>query len=53
LQLNAAEDKATGAISTNAVKVAVPGSNANVSHTIDEDERSEFTSAWCVLVVSA
>ncbi|KAH8830129.1 calponin homology domain-containing protein [Flagelloscypha sp. PMI_526] len=30
-------------ISTKAGKVTVQGSNANVSHTINEDERSEFT----------
>jgi hypothetical protein len=31
------------AIRTKAGKVTVQGSNANVSHTINEDERSEFT----------
>ncbi|KAJ7583690.1 calponin homology domain-containing protein [Mycena floridula] len=30
-------------LSTKAGKVTVQGSNANVSHTINEDERSEFT----------
>ncbi|KAK7437511.1 fimbrin [Stygiomarasmius scandens] len=35
--------KAKNAISTKAGKVTVQGSNANVSHTINEDERSEFT----------
>lgn len=31
------------ALSTKAGKVTVQGSNANVSHTINEDERTEFT----------
>jgi hypothetical protein len=31
------------AITTKAGKVTVQGSNANVSHTINEDERREFT----------
>ncbi|EEB90183.1 hypothetical protein MPER_11645, partial [Moniliophthora perniciosa FA553] len=35
--------KAKSAISTKAGKVTVQGSNANVSHTINEDERREFT----------
>ncbi|KAF5336802.1 hypothetical protein D9758_015852 [Tetrapyrgos nigripes] len=35
--------KAKSAISTKAGKVTVQGSNANVSHTLNEDERSEFT----------
>ena len=30
-------------ITSRAGKVTVQGSNANVSHTINEDERSEFT----------
>ncbi|KAF8649506.1 hypothetical protein AX16_005758 [Volvariella volvacea WC 439] len=34
---------AKSAISTKAGKVTVQGSNANVSHTINEDERTEFT----------
>lgn len=33
----------TSSISTKAGKVTVQGSNANVSHTINEDERREFT----------
>ncbi|KDR72676.1 hypothetical protein GALMADRAFT_252855 [Galerina marginata CBS 339.88] len=32
-----------GAITTKAGKVTVQGSNANVSHTLNEDERAEFT----------
>ncbi|KAJ8073715.1 fimbrin [Marasmius tenuissimus] len=35
--------KAKPSISTKAGKVTVQGSNANVSHTINEDERREFT----------
>ncbi|KAK7031297.1 fimbrin [Paramarasmius palmivorus] len=35
--------KAKSGISTKAGKVTVQGSNANVSHTINEDERREFT----------
>ena len=31
------------AITTKAGKVTVQGSNANVSHTLNEDERAEFT----------
>jgi plastin-1 len=31
------------ALPTKAGKVTVQGSNANVSHTINEDERTEFT----------
>jgi plastin-1 len=31
------------AITTKAGKMTVQGSNANVSHTINEDERREFT----------
>lgn len=34
---------ATSILPTKAGKVTVKGSNANVSHTINEDERSEFT----------
>ena len=35
--------QARTALPTRAGKVTVQGSNANVSHTINEDERSEFT----------
>lgn len=35
--------RATTILPTKAGKVTVQGSNANVSHTINEDERSEFT----------
>ncbi|KAJ1302036.1 hypothetical protein OPQ81_000871 [Rhizoctonia solani] len=35
--------RATAILPTKAGKVTVQGSNANVSHTINEDERSEFT----------
>ncbi|KAF5349265.1 hypothetical protein D9756_009381 [Leucocoprinus leucothites] len=35
--------EAQGALQTKAGKVRVQGSNANVSHTINEDERREFT----------
>ena len=43
------------ALPSKAGKVTVAGSNANVAHTINEDERSEFThhinavSSTCVL----
>jgi plastin-1 len=35
--------RASTILPTKAGKVTVQGSNANVSHTINEDERSEFT----------
>ncbi|TFK41743.1 calponin homology domain-containing protein [Crucibulum laeve] len=35
--------QAKSSISTNKGKVTVQGSNANVSHTLNEDERAEFT----------
>ncbi|KAG6877902.1 hypothetical protein C0992_009095 [Termitomyces sp. T32_za158] len=35
---------ASSSLTTKAGKVTVKGSNANVSHTINEDERTEFTS---------
>ncbi|KAG5717585.1 Fimbrin [Termitomyces sp. T112] len=35
---------ASSSLTTKAGKVTVQGSNANVSHTINEDERTEFTS---------
>ncbi|KAF9475414.1 Ca2+-binding actin-bundling protein [Pholiota conissans] len=41
LNVKLREEKA--GISTKAGKVTVQGSNANVSHTINEDERAEFT----------
>ncbi|KAH8115933.1 calponin [Phellopilus nigrolimitatus] len=37
------KDKTTSVLPTRAGKVTVKGSNANVSHTINEDERSSFT----------
>jgi plastin-1 len=45
-QLNALlkSQKVEHTLKTKAGKVTVKGSNANVSHTINEDERSEFTS---------
>jgi plastin-1 len=45
-QLNALlkSQKAEHTLQTKAGKVTVKGSNANVSHTINEDERREFTS---------
>ncbi|TFY77556.1 hypothetical protein EWM64_g6456 [Hericium alpestre] len=42
-QLNVKLRSKTSSISTKAGKVTVQGSNANVSHTINEDERREFT----------
>jgi plastin-1 len=38
---------------TRAGKVTVQGSNANVSHTINEDERSEFTNHINVVCLSS
>jgi plastin-1 len=43
VELNVKLRTQTSAISKKAGKVTVQGSNANVSHTINEDERSEFT----------
>ncbi|KAE9398048.1 Ca2+-binding actin-bundling protein [Gymnopus androsaceus JB14] len=43
VELNVKLRTEKGALSTKAGKVTVKGSNANVSHTINEDERSEFT----------
>ncbi|KAF8189320.1 Ca2+-binding actin-bundling protein [Pholiota molesta] len=42
-QLNVKLRQEKAGISTKAGKVTVQGSNANVSHTINEDERAEFT----------
>jgi plastin-1 len=42
-QLHAKMKTSAGGLATKAGKVTVQGSNANVSHTINEDERSEFT----------
>lgn len=43
-QLNAKlKTQGKTAITTKAGRVTVQGSNANVSHTINEDERREFT----------
>jgi hypothetical protein len=42
-QLNVKLRSQTSSITTRAGKVTVQGSNANVSHTINEDERREFT----------
>ncbi|RDB27525.1 Fimbrin [Hypsizygus marmoreus] len=44
VELNVKLKSHTAALTTKAGKVTVKGSNANVSHTINEDERSEFTS---------
>ncbi|KAH9974819.1 calponin homology domain-containing protein [Lactifluus volemus] len=43
VELNVKLRSKTSSISTRAGKVTVQGSNANVSHTINEDERREFT----------
>ncbi|ETW76025.1 hypothetical protein HETIRDRAFT_329864 [Heterobasidion irregulare TC 32-1] len=43
VELNVKLRSQTSSISTKAGKVTVQGSNANVSHTINEDERREFT----------
>ncbi|KAJ7336197.1 calponin homology domain-containing protein [Mycena albidolilacea] len=43
VELNVKLRSEASSISTKAGKVTVQGSNANVSHTINEDERSEFT----------
>ncbi|KAI0037208.1 calponin homology domain-containing protein [Vararia minispora EC-137] len=43
LELNAQLKQKTSSISTRAGKVTVQGANANTSHTINEDERREFT----------
>ncbi|CAA7268303.1 unnamed protein product [Cyclocybe aegerita] len=44
VELNAKlRSQTKGSITTKAGKVTVQGSNANVSHTINEDERAEFT----------
>ena len=42
-QLNVKLRSQTSSLTTKAGKVTVRGSNANVSHTINEDERREFT----------
>jgi hypothetical protein len=42
-QLNAKMKQNTSSISTKAGKVTVQGANVNTSHTINEDERREFT----------
>ena len=42
-QLNVKLRSQTSSLTTKAGKVTVQGSNANVSHTINEDERREFT----------
>ena len=42
-QLNTKLQAHQAVLPTKAGKVTVKGSNANVSHTINEDERSEFT----------
>ena len=38
------QQKSSSVLPTRQGKVTVKGSNANVSHTINEDERTEFTS---------
>ncbi|KAI0064997.1 fimbrin [Artomyces pyxidatus] len=43
VELNVKLRSNTSSLSTKAGKVTVQGSNANVSHTINEDERREFT----------
>ncbi|KAF7350368.1 hypothetical protein MVEN_01341500 [Mycena venus] len=43
VELNVKMRSARAALPTKAGKVTVQGSNANVSHTINEDERTEFT----------
>lgn len=43
VELHAKMKTPSGGLATKAGKVTVQGSNANVSHTINEDERSEFT----------
>ncbi|KAJ7788414.1 calponin homology domain-containing protein [Mycena olivaceomarginata] len=43
VELNVKLRSEASSLSTKAGKVTVQGSNANVSHTINEDERSEFT----------
>ena len=43
MQLNYKLRTQASVLPTRAGKVTVKGSNANVSHTINEDERSEFT----------
>ncbi|KAF7349338.1 hypothetical protein MSAN_01723400 [Mycena sanguinolenta] len=43
VELNVKMRSSTATLATKAGKVTVKGSNANVSHTINEDERSEFT----------
>ncbi|TDL24531.1 calponin [Rickenella mellea] len=43
VELNAKLKKHASVLPTRKGKVTVKGSNANVSHTINEDERSEFT----------
>lgn len=42
-QLHTGQGQKSHALSTQAGKVTVRGSTANVSHTINEDERTEFT----------
>ncbi len=42
-QLNVKLRTQASGISTKKGKVTMQGSNANVSHTINEDERTEFT----------
>ncbi|GJJ07796.1 hypothetical protein Clacol_002001 [Clathrus columnatus] len=44
LAVKVREQKDTSTLQQKKGKVTVQGSNANVSHTINEDERSEFTS---------
>lgn len=44
VELNVKLKSQAKTITTKAGKVTVQGSNANVSHTINEDERTEFTS---------
>ncbi|KAJ7637241.1 calponin homology domain-containing protein [Mycena polygramma] len=43
VELNVKMRSARATLTTKAGKVTVQGSNANVSHTINEDERTEFT----------
>ncbi|KAI0319153.1 calponin homology domain-containing protein [Amylostereum chailletii] len=43
VELNAKLKEQTSSISTKAGKVTVQGANVNTSHTINEDERREFT----------
>ncbi|KAJ7243180.1 fimbrin [Mycena haematopus] len=43
VELNVKLRSAASTLATKAGKVTVKGSNANVSHTINEDERTEFT----------